>query len=68
MCEQEAEAKLNEERKHCEKNSHLCSIFEFPEAIKKSTEMIGAMELELVEMRRLWDVAEALQVRLTDHT
>jgi len=40
---QEAEARLNDEKRHLEKNAHLCRIFEFPDAIKKSAELISTM-------------------------
>jgi hypothetical protein len=42
------------------------SIFEFPDSIKKSAEMIATLDLELAEMRRLWDVNEGLQTFITE--
>lgn len=40
----EAEEMLGKERKKLDAATHLCTLFEFPDAIKESQQMIADME------------------------
>ncbi len=58
----EAEWRLVDEKKRLDKTRHLCSVFGFPpDVIKKSSDTLHALEVGLGEVKKLWDVIEALQ-------
>ncbi|CAB1113053.1 unnamed protein product [Ectocarpus sp. CCAP 1310/34] len=62
----EAEDALAKERKKLDAATHLCALFEFPDAIKESQRMIADMESNCKLMYKVWDVCEELQTFIQD--
>eukprot|EP00903_Cladosiphon_okamuranus_P015249 g14093.t1 len=62
----EAEEALGKERKKLDAATHLCTLFEFPDAIKESQQMIADMESNCKLMYKVWDVCEELQTFIQD--
>ncbi|KAK7249118.1 hypothetical protein SO694_00045113 [Aureococcus anophagefferens] len=55
-----------EETKIFEKNAHLCVVFEFPEKINTSQEILQTMQKTVVLMRAAWGVSEDITCFITD--
>lgn len=58
-----AEDALKSERKSLDENRYLCDMFDLHDdsvGIQSSHRMVNEMELDLVEMAKLWDVSDAL--------
>lgn len=56
-----AEKRLADEQKQLDHCAHLTRIFEYPELIEPARAMKAQMDKEVVEMRKAWGVADALQ-------
>lgn len=55
-----------EEKKQLGRIRHLCTVFSFPDDIfKKSADIIQAMDVEVREVKKLWEVIDALQACVT---
>ncbi|KAH8072714.1 hypothetical protein JL721_3359 [Aureococcus anophagefferens] len=60
------EKEFVEETKILEKNAHLCAVFEFPEKINKSQEILQTMQKTVDFMRAAWGVSEDITCFITD--
>ena len=62
----DAERLQLEEKLQLERTRHLCTVFAFSDDIfKKSADTIHGMDVELGEVKKLWEVIEALQACVT---
>jgi len=57
----EANRILNKESELLAQKTGLCRTFDFPHLVKKAQEIMSEMQLNVEEMKKLWDVIEELQ-------